>query len=208
MKSGYAGMRLSVILGGLISWIKYIIPVGIFIIGMYLMFNKKENLKGKIIEFLILLLCISTFMSANQFAKGEFTEFKDDISLVAERGYELGIRGIGGGAVGAVVAMPIYNLMGMAGCYILILGIGIITCILFFGIRPIDFIKQRLQEKYDREQQEQEDDEEIEERPTPRRAKSRANKKQDMEEDSEFLPEQLQINIKEPQENKKENNHL
>ena len=35
MKSGYAGMRLSVILGGLISWIKYIIPVGIFIIGMY-----------------------------------------------------------------------------------------------------------------------------------------------------------------------------
>ena len=29
------------------SWVKYILPVGIFILGIYLIFNKSEGLKGK-----------------------------------------------------------------------------------------------------------------------------------------------------------------
>jgi len=201
LKSGYIGMRLNVILGGVISWIKYIIPVGIFAIGIYLMLNKKEGLKRKIIQFIILTLCISTLMSTNQFSKGEFTEYNNDIKLVVERGYELGIRGIGGGAIGTLIAIPIINLIGHAGCYIFIIGIGLMTCIFLFGIRPIEFIKQTLEASKNRSR-EYDDDEQIEE-PKPRKTRMKTNKKIEIEE-PEMLSEQIQINIKEPEEHKKE----
>ena len=201
MKSGYIGMRLNVILGGLVSWTKYLIPVGIFVIGIYLMFNKKEGLKGKIFQFTILVLCICTFLSANQFSKGEFAEYNDDINLIAERGYELGIRGIGGGAVGTLIAMPIFNLIGQAGCYIFVIGVGLMTCIFLFGIRPIEFIKTRLEEsKKARRYEEKEEIEEV----IPRRTRAKLNKKLEMEE-PDLLSEQIQINIKEPEDNKKDN---
>ena len=37
-ESGLLGQGISTILGGLMSWVKYVLPIGIFILGVYLIF--------------------------------------------------------------------------------------------------------------------------------------------------------------------------
>ena len=50
-KTGTLGVGLSKVLGGLVGWIKYIIPVGIFVVGMVLTKESKELVGPKLIQF-------------------------------------------------------------------------------------------------------------------------------------------------------------
>ena len=43
-KSGVIGASLNTILGGLFSWIMYIIPAGMMVASLYRVMNKKETL--------------------------------------------------------------------------------------------------------------------------------------------------------------------
>ena len=62
-KSGYIGEHLSPILGGIMGAIKYIIPVGTFLIAIYMTTEDKDYLISKLVQYGIFLLCIATILS-------------------------------------------------------------------------------------------------------------------------------------------------
>ena len=65
-KSGYIGEHLSPILGGIMGAIKYIIPIGTFLIAIYMTTEDKEYLISKLIQYAIFLVCIATMLSVFQ----------------------------------------------------------------------------------------------------------------------------------------------
>ena len=97
-KSGYIGEHLSPMLGGIMGVIKYIIPIGTFIIALYMTYQDKDYLFSKLVQYGIFLLCIATILSVSQISKGNI-DINNDFSKVVEDGYYLGEKNIGGGAI-------------------------------------------------------------------------------------------------------------
>ena len=63
-KSGFIGVKLSEILGGMMGIIKYILPIGIFAIGVKIACDDNEYVSSKIIQY-ISNLKFSTFQHKN-----------------------------------------------------------------------------------------------------------------------------------------------
>ena len=57
-KSGYIGENLSPILGGIMGVTKYILPIGMFLISIYMSYEDKDYLFSKLIQYGIFLLCV------------------------------------------------------------------------------------------------------------------------------------------------------
>ena len=57
-KSGYLGEHLSPMLGGIIGFIKYIVPVGTFVVAISIVYDDKKYIYSKLIQYIIFLLCI------------------------------------------------------------------------------------------------------------------------------------------------------
>ena len=55
-KSGSIGKALSPMLGGIMGFIKYIIPIGMLLIAIYMTHNDKEYMTHKLIQYGIFLL--------------------------------------------------------------------------------------------------------------------------------------------------------
>jgi len=151
-ESGLLGAGISTILGGLMSWVKYILPIGIFILGVYLIFNRNEGLKGKVILYLTLLLSIMVIFSVNQFSGGAFGS-TTDLNEVLDHAYELGIKNIGGGLIGTLVTYGLINLVGTVGTYIISIGVAVVVAVFIFGFRPADFVENMLKNHDDKKEQ-------------------------------------------------------
>ena len=54
--SGYIGQHLSPMLGGIMGWMKYILPIGTFAIAIYLACQTKDYLSPKLVQYAIFLL--------------------------------------------------------------------------------------------------------------------------------------------------------
>ena len=185
-KSGFIGENLSIVLGGLISLCQYVLPIGIFIIAIYLILNKKEGMRGKIYQYLALLVCVCVGFSIYQYSKGVFDNM--EFTQIIDKSYEMGVTNIGGGALGTIIAIPMIDLIGVAGSYIVTIGLILVLAIFIFGVRPVDFIKSKLQKPKTEKKYKVE-------------LKSEPKKKI---EDLDLSEEQIQININEHVENKKE----
>ena len=103
-KAGYIGEHLSPMLGGIIGWIKVIIPIGTFLIGIYLACNEEDNLTLKLIQYGIFILCITTIMSVYQISVGNIN-INNEMGKAIEEAYALGEKDIGGGAIGTIIAI-------------------------------------------------------------------------------------------------------
>lgn len=182
LKSGFIGKNLNIILGGLISFIQYILPIGIFIIAIYLIINKKEGMRGRLYQYFILLMCFSIILSVYQYSQEVFEGLT--FSKIIDKSYEMGTMNIGGGALGTAVSIPIINLIGVPGAYIITIGVAIVTAIYLFGIRPVEFIKKILQKHHDREKKYKID------------LRKEISNKKDLEE-LDLNPEQIKINLNE-----------
>lgn len=100
-QTGSFGRGLSNVLGGLMGWIKYIVPVGTFIVGIILTKEQKEFVMPKIIQYVVIILCVCGFMSLIQLSTGELSvngEFSNTISLA----YDEGVTNRGGGAIRSI----------------------------------------------------------------------------------------------------------
>ena len=152
-KSGYIGEHLSPILGGIMGAIKYIIPIGTFLIAIYMTTEDKEYLISKLIQYGIFLICIATMLSVFQFSNGNI-DVNGEFSAVVEKGYELGELNNGGGAIGTAVAFALIGLLGEVGTVILCIGVAAILLVFMFGIKPAeliaDFIEERRENREDR----------------------------------------------------------
>jgi len=144
-KSGIIGKGLNSILGGFISFCQYILPIGFFLIGIYLIKNKREGLKGKVYQYIAIILCFSALLSVFQFGAGTFEGM--DFSGILDESYELGIHNKGGGLIGTAIAYALVNMLGVPGGYIVTVGGILLLAIFIFGIRPTEIIRNKFIDK-------------------------------------------------------------
>ena len=138
-KAGVLGEYLSPWLGSVMGIIKYIIPIGTFIIGIYLACNKgKEYILSKLMLFALFLECIAVLMSTFQISAGTIGVNAMQSSL--EAAHELGSKDIGGGVIGTIVAVPLVKMIGSVGTIILALGVSIVSIVFIFKIKAAKMI--------------------------------------------------------------------
>ena len=179
IQSGYIGEHLSPMLGGIMGWIKYLVPVGTFIIGITLIKEKREFVMPKIIQYLVIILCICAFMTSLQLSgENKVLDINDEFSEIVSEGYDLGTENKGGGVLGVLVAVPLTKLLGTIGANVVLVGVAILLIIFTFGIKPaelVDKFSTKLQEA--REYEEDDDDEEEEKIIEPKKKKKEKKEK-------------------------------
>ena len=144
-EKGAMGEILSPALGGIIGVIKYIIPIGFLCLTVCIAKDDRSYITSKLIQFAILVSCIAATMSIYQISKGVINvdlEFND----VIEAAYDLGVKNIGGGTVGAVIAYPLIKLLGMFGAAVATAGIVVILCVFTFGLHPSEIMLDIMEE--------------------------------------------------------------
>lgn len=175
-QTGTLGQGLSKTLGGLMGWIKYLVPIGTFIVGIVLTKESKELVMPKLIQFLVIILCICGTMSLVQISKRELNTTQDFNEAIAQS-YDYGELNKGGGAVGALIAVPMNNTIGAAS-YVVLIGTGILLSIFTFGIKPAELIDRMSEKLQNREYEDEEEDEEEEVEEEPRK-RAKVNKYQE-----------------------------
>lgn len=194
--AGYIGETLSPILGGIMGWIKYIIPIGTFAIAIFLARDEdKENFIKKIMQYAVLLLCITTIITVIQVMQGNL-EINNGFENAVSDAYNKGTNNIGGGAVGAVFGFVLISLVGEIGTIILALGIALITSIFLFDIKPAELLKNYIDEKSKRRSEIKANRQEERKLRRENIAKEKlARKNEDKKTDNNIITED-QINIK------------
>ncbi len=171
--SGELGAKLSDVLGGMMGWIKYILPIGTFAIAIKIACNEKEEeyITHKLIQYAILLICVAIVMSIYQISQGNL-EVSGDLSQILKKAYTLGTSNVGGGAIGTLAAVPLVRLLGNLGAVVVSVGAAVMLFAFVFGLDISQFIstivenwlERHEENKAEREARKQERFEEIEAR--------------------------------------------
>ncbi len=181
IQSGYIGEHLSPMLGGIMGWIKYLVPIGTFIIGITLIKEEREFVMPKIVQFLIIILCVCAFMTSLQLSgDNKVLNINSDFSSIVNKAYDLGTENSGGGVLGALVAVPLTKMLGTIGANVLLVGVTILLVIFTFGIKPaelVDKISEKIQESREYEEEDDEEEEEKEKVVKPKKKKKEKEKK-------------------------------
>ena len=176
--SGYIGEYLNPILGGLMGVIKYILPIGTFAVAILLACNNKDYFKSKIVQYTIILLCIANALTVYEISKGSIN-IDNEFGVVVQEAYELGEKNMGGGALGALIAVPLAKLLGKFGAVVLSVGVGTVLVMFMLGIQPSELLADYLEELRERREErlkEKFEEEEIEIKEKARR-QTREDKK-------------------------------
>ncbi len=189
-EKGAIGEVLSPALGGIIGFIKYFIPIGFMGLAICTAKDDKSYITSKIIQFAVLTSCVAATMSIYQISKGVINQDLE-FNKIIEVAYDLGVKNIGGGTIGAVIAYPLIKLLGMFGAAITTAGIVVILCVFTFGLHPSEFFLDIIDEANARKEQR---DEEL----IARRQQRMANKRERPKTNNV----QLEI-MDEPRENKR-----
>ena len=211
-KSGVVGIKLNEILGGMFGIMQYILPIGGFAIGIKLATDGRDTITAKLLQYAIFIVSLCVLFSVFQISSGELQSNKE-LSEVVKDAYTLGEQSKGGGAIGAVAAVPLAKLLGDIGAVILCIGVAVVFLVFKFGINASDLInmfvqkmedkrEERLEEKEERNKQEiketaaerrkREREERMEER-TRIKAEKIANAKAEKEKD--LMNNQIKINF-------------
>lgn len=178
-QSGIMGQQISSILSGVMGFIKYIVPIGTFLIAIYKLCNKKEDAYIKLFQYALLLVCVAIFMHIVYLHK-DVEQFSNGFLDTVTRAYEQGKTDDKvGGVIGAIGAIPLTKLLGKVGASILVLGVELILIILIFNINPIEEIRVRLAEREERKlAEEKERIKEERKKPTVMKVEENEDKKE------------------------------
>ena len=212
-KSGWIGEHLSPMLGGIMGGIKYIIPIGTFLIGIYMTCQDRDYLFSKLVQYGIFLICVATVLSVSQISKGNIN-INNDFSQMIQDGYYLGEKNVGGGALGTAIAGPLIGMLGEVGTIILCIGVAVLLLVFMFGIRPAEIISDMMENAREnredrraerREARASRREEFEDERQTARETKKerRLREKEEERRQAEELAEQITINLNDEPEDKK-----
>ncbi len=211
-KSGVVGVKLNEVLGGMFGIMQYILPIGGFAIGIKLATDGRDTLTSKLIQYAIFIVSLSVLFSVIQISSGELQSGKE-LSEVVKDAYYLGEQSKGGGAIGAVAAVPLAKLLGDIGAVILCVGVAVVFLVFTFGINMSDLInmfvekiedkrEERLEEKEERNKEEiRETAQERRKREREERMAERARIKAEKianakaEKDKELMDNQIKINF-------------
>ncbi len=208
--SGTIGITLNEILGGMMGVSKLLLPIGILGVAIKLACADNEYITAKLVKFGIVLISISVVMSVFQITAGELSSGKE-ISEAIKDAYYLGSQGQGGGALGALLAIPLAKLIGSVGTIILFIGIAVVLAVTTFGINIAELINILVEKYQERSQEKQEEKIKLREQRQIERAKKTEQLKQNKAKGKINLkeleiddfdnpePEQIKINFGEKQ---------
>lgn len=90
-KSGIIGTKLNEILGGILGIVEYILPIGIFAVGIKLACDGKDNITPKLVQYVVLVLCLCVFFSVLQISMGEL-HTNSELSDIVKEAYNIGTK--------------------------------------------------------------------------------------------------------------------
>ena len=201
--SGFIGEHLSPLLGGIMGYVKYILPAGVFILAIYIAYQGETSWSKKIVQFSVLLLCISIIMNVYEIYQGTVKIEGNDAQNIIKQFYNIGATGAGGGAIGAVVTIPLINLFEKVGTIIIAVGGIIALCISMFGIdlvnRISDFIdgsEERRENKKEKHSRNEDSEDKIIGIEDKKETREQRRLREKIEKEKAALDvEQLQINL-------------
>ena len=179
--SGIIGETISPIFGGLIGIIKYVVPIAMFVTAISMIKNE-EDTSTKIAQFVVFVLCVASIMHINQFSKLNLSP-NATFEEVVKAAYNLGTQNSGGGAMGAIIATPLTNLIGTLASTILVVAVAIISFMYLIGINPVELLVNFIDDREARKEDKREMKEarrEAFEQERLQRAELRKQKQQEM----------------------------
>ena len=209
-KSGYLGQTLSPALGGVLGYIKYLVPIALFGFSLYIAYDKDTKYYvPKIFMFAVILVLIDVIFSSFQISKGNI-DISKSMDSVLKQAYTLGTMDIGGGVLGTAIAAPLINLIGILGTVIASIGISLIALVFIFGLHPADAISNSIDKFAEKQAKRSKEREQLREQERKNiantepvkqetRRERRLREKQEREaRNKENLEEQITINLNEP----------
>lgn len=212
--SGTIGEFLSPFLGGIMGYVKYILPIGIFAMAIYIAYQEENNWGAKIIQFSIMLLAIAVIMNVYQISKGNIAFEGEEFQNIVKASYDLGTKNIGGGAIGMIIAIPLINLLGNTATIIVSIGIIIGLAVSIFGIDLVNNISAIIDESSQRranKAKNKKNKEQIETTEKEEKKETQKEKRQREKEEKEQAAldiEQLKINLNDKEEKSREGGFL
>ena len=202
-KSGVVGLKLNEILGGMFGIMQYVLPIGIFALGIKLASEENEDLTPKLIQYTITIVSLSVMFSVLQMSSGELAISKE-LSETVKDAYFLGSQSKGGGAIGAVAAVPLEKLLGEIGAIIFCIGLAIILVVFTFGINMSEIINtiiDRIEEKREERKEERkasiaQREKNEKENPAERRKREREERRKQKELEKQESMAQMEDQIK------------
>ena len=196
-ESGAVGIALSDFFGGMFGVIKYILPIGSFAVAVKMACKDDDGyISSKIAQYTILLICIAVILSVYEICNGTI-DINQNISDIVKDAYSKGVDSMGGGALGTLAAVPLFNMFGKIGTIILSIGIGLILFATTFGIDISAIVTGWIQSSVDRRKERHEEKmlakEEAEEQ--RKESKKTRNRKAYLEIEEEQPQEEQQIKI-------------
>ena len=155
-KSGVIGETLSPFLGGIMGYVEYILPIGIFIVAIYIACQKETAWMSKIIQFALMLLCIAIIMNVYAINKGQVTVDNKQMQDVMGQFYQLGAEtGSGGGAAASIITIPLIKLLDKTGTVVLAIGGLVALTVSMFGIDLANKISEAVEGVKERKETEE-----------------------------------------------------
>ena len=179
--------------GGIMGVMQYILPIGTFAIAIKLAVDEGEELNGKLIQYGVAIISLAIVFSVFQISSGELQSSKELSELVKDA-YYVGSQGKGGGAIGAVAAVPLAKLLGDVGAVILCVGIAAILLVFTFGINLSDMINMfmaRIEEKRDERLERKIEEDDDKETPAEKRKRLREERKAKLEQAKQEKAERI-----------------
>jgi len=172
---------------------QYVLPIGTFAIAIKLAVDEGEELKGKLIQYGIAIISLAIVFSVFQISAGELQSSKELSELVKDA-YYVGSQGKGGGAIGAVAAVPLAKLLGDVGAVILCVGIAAILLVFTFGINLSELINifmARVEEKRDERIERKIEEDDDKETPAEKRKRLREERRTKLEQAKQEKAERI-----------------
>lgn len=195
-KSGVIGETLSPFLGGIMGYVEYILPIGIFVVAIYIACQKETAWMSKIVQFALMLLCIAIIMNVYAINKGQVTVDNKQMQDVMGQFYQLGAEtGSGGGAAASIITIPLIKLLDKTGTVVLAIGGLVALTVSMFGIDLANKISEAVEGVKERKETEEklldvEDKKEKKETKKEKRLREKLEKEQ-----AALDVEQLKINL-------------
>ena len=208
-QSGYLGKTLSPALGGILGYIKYLFPIGLLFIALYLAYDKDTKYYlPKVFMLLCILVLVDVVLSAYQISNNNI-DISQNVDIALKQAYTLGTKNIGGGVIGTAIAIPLINLIGILGTVIASIGLAIIMIVFIFGLHPADAISNSIDKIAERRaiknKERKENKEEVQtevkvktETWKERKLREKLEKEQAKVANKDNLEEQITINLNEP----------
>lgn len=141
-KVGIFGDVTAQLLGGLFGWPAVILPLLLIIYSLRTLFtrNPDASLSGLIL-FLIFVMLLSGMVQTSYYASHQDEFINMSFGSKINQFYNNGVRLAGGGAVGALISMPLISVFQVFGTIVVITALLLITVIYITDMTLIEFFQ-------------------------------------------------------------------